>query len=207
MQTIQLNQYSVDIHDNAGIMLSGGADSAVLFYILMKYSKTPIKVYTLASAEKFRANIDVTKRLIDYCMREFDVKQLVHHIQYEPAQTEQVLFRDAVKDVTEQKIKVLYTAITKCPPREVTDGFKEKNTVAEERDPSKQHPEYIFARKIYRPFYNLDKADIKNLYDELGILDTVFPLSRSCESLEIDTGHCGKCWWCEERQWAFGRLE
>ena len=47
-----------------------------------------------------------------------------------------------------------------------------------------------------------------------GIVDELFPLTRSCESEEkgqqmLDGGpeeHCGKCWWCLERQWAFGRL-
>ena len=39
----------------------------------------------------------------------------------------------------------------------------------------------------------------------LGVL---FPVTRSCElkgKLEY-YGHCGKCWWCEERQWGFDQL-
>ena len=41
------------------------------------------------------------------------------------------------------------------------------------------------------------------------LLDSLFPLTYSCEgSIEATkhhTQHCKKCWWCQERYWAFGR--
>jgi len=44
------------------------------------------------------------------------------------------------------------------------------------------------------------------------LLETLFPVTRSCEWNEHVVGedpgmeHCGNCWWCHERKWAFGRL-
>ena len=60
----------------------------------------------------------------------------------------------------------------------------------------------------YRPFFNIDKKQIKNMYDELGLTETLFPITRSCDNPKVKIGHCnGKCWWCEERKWAFGTYE
>jgi 7-cyano-7-deazaguanine synthase in queuosine biosynthesis len=74
------------------------------------------------------------------------------------------------------------------------------------RAPNTIKPMFSCQNKIYNPFSNIDKKDIKNLYHDLGLLETLFPLTRSCESLVDFEKHCGECWWCEERLWAFGKL-
>ena len=52
---------------------------------------------------------------------------------------------------------------------------------------------------------------LAELYNQYNITNTLFPLTYSCEgSAELTnthTQHCEKCWWCEERYWAFGRYE
>ena len=44
------------------------------------------------------------------------------------------------------------------------------------------------------------------MYTELGIMDSLFTVTRSCESVTLTEGHCGECWWCQERMWGFNRL-
>jgi len=50
------------------------------------------------------------------------------------------------------------------------------------------------------------------MYTELDVMDSLFPVTRSCEWKESMGGddpgleHCGTCWWCEERLWAFNKL-
>jgi 7-cyano-7-deazaguanine synthase in queuosine biosynthesis len=57
-----------------------------------------------------------------------------------------------------------------------------------------------------RPFRNIDKKGIAELYEKFGLLDTLFPITRSCELTTTDfSEHCGTCWFCEERKWGFGR--
>ena len=61
------------------------------------------------------------------------------------------------------------------------------------------------------PFNNKDKKFIAELYKNLGVLDSLFPLTRSCENNQHylpdpnNEKHCEKCWWCLERYWGFGR--
>ena len=54
-------------------------------------------------------------------------------------------------------------------------------------------------------------SDLQKLYDKYNLTYTLFPITRSCEGSDYETGnytfHCGKCWWCEERMWAFGFLD
>lgn len=64
---------------------------------------------------------------------------------------------------------------------------------------------------VYLPFINKDKRYVKQLYDQYGVTDTLFDITRSC-SASIDQDrynpdrHCGSCLFCFERKFAFGRL-
>ena len=65
---------------------------------------------------------------------------------------------------------------------------------------------------IYTPITNSHKKDIAQLYTHYGIQDTLYPLTRSCESYNMDvtknmTKHCGECYPCIERFWGFGKYE
>ena len=48
---------NLDIYDNVGIMVSGGVDSAILLYYLMKHSNETIHIYTLGSNLKYRRKL------------------------------------------------------------------------------------------------------------------------------------------------------
>jgi len=207
MNTVNIGPYSINIHDNAGINCSGGADSGILLYILMKYSTSPLNIYSLASKEKLRSVSHSSANVIAKCMDLTNTPVVFHHISYVDSQNTETLYQQPKEAVASGKIKILYSGLTQLPPEDVYLGFKDKlndfiiNWRTGKRDL------YIENGKVYRPLANYNKQDIKNLYDILGLTDTLFPLTRSCESLTQSTGHCGECWWCEERQWAFGRLE
>jgi len=41
------------------------------------------------------------------------------------------------------------------------------------------------------------------------LLDSLFPITRTCEENAYDptiVPHCGECVWCQERLWGFGKL-
>jgi hypothetical protein len=53
---------------------------------------------------------------------------------------------------------------------------------------------------------------LHDIYEKYNLMDTLYPVTRSCEWVSYtnwpDPGnnHCGKCWWCQERVWGFGKL-
>jgi hypothetical protein len=61
--------------------------------------------------------------------------------------------------------------------------------------------------RLYVPWVNLNKKDIAAMYTELGLLENLLPRTRSCENENHPGSHCGKCFWCGERKWAFGYLD
>ena len=68
---------------------------------------------------------------------------------------------------------------------------------------------------IFHPFIHFDKRKTAEKYKEYDVLETLFPLTSSCEENnlsqrkkinEIEWDACGKCWFCYERIYGFGRL-
>jgi len=173
----------------------------------MKYSTDSIRVYSLASKEKFRSVARVSHNVISKCMDLTGHSDLHHHILYTDRQNNQLLFSQPQNDLAARKISMLYTGLTLIPSADVLATFN--NTVDDfvktERNPNTVHQ--LYNGPYYSPFANINKQQIKELYDMLEVTDQLFPLTRSCESLAQSAGHCGECWWCEERRWAFGRLE
>ena len=59
----------------------------------------------------------------------------------------------------------------------------------------------------------IDKQGLGKLYKEHDLMESLFPLTYSCEYYsrdkmygDVGDKHCGKCWWCQEREWGFGKL-
>ena len=47
----------------------------------------------------------------------------------------------------------------------------------------------------FKPLVNIDKKGVAELYEILGVTDTLFPLTRSCEDFTDDfSKHCEECW-------------
>lgn len=209
MNNININGINIDLLPGPiGISHSGGADSAILLYILMKYHCEPIHVFTCASKEKFRVAPHIALNVISKCMDLTGRKDIYHHTHFVDSQNLENLFEVQNELYNLNLVKCIYTGATAIPPLDVCSTFKNGTVLLDRRDPNKIRPLYAGDRKqFYTPFFNHNKKDIFLLYKTLEVLDDLFPITRSCESLELKSGHCGKCWWCEERAWAFGRLE
>lgn len=213
-ETIILSGVEFEIYNGGevGVSVSGGADSGLLLYILMKYGKFDIHVFTCASKEKNRVAPKVVTEVISKCIDLTNFKNRVyHHVHYVEVQTYDALFGNIKIINNRLGLPVIYTGVTNNPDEGTTSTFKNQNNgLGSIRDPSKIKPtSYGFTKdtKIYTPMFNIDKTKVREIYDELGIRDVLFPITRSCESTTLTQGHCGDCWWCEERLWAFGGLE
>ena len=206
MKTVTVSGVAIDIADGPiGISFSGGADSSLLLYILMQNHADQIHVFTCANKLKMYSAAKVSQQVLEYCVDLTGNNNVIHHIWFVKEQDDGNLFGIQHHYQDLGIVTVNYTAITANPPKWVTDGFRDFDTQQAARDPTVIRP--VCSKNKHWPFINIDKSRISNMYRELDITDRLFPLTRSCESTDISRGHCGKCWWCEERQWGFGRLE
>ena len=54
---------------------------------------------------------------------------------------------------------------------------------------------------LTQPFAELTKDKIVQLAFDIGTAHEIAPITHSCT--ELDRGRCNNCWWCKEREWAF----
>lgn len=211
-----------------GIWMSGGADSSLLCYLLAKEIKVknlPVKIQPLTVQKRpnIFESIPVKNKIIEILDVEHIFNEhIIYHAPSEGWQTKAYLSMFATKNrenIRNNLFQALFSGITTNPPREVQEQFQwgvledveskrgshlMKDTVRYFTETENQI-KYEFLE--YKPFFNINKKDIAELYKENNLLESLFPLTRSCEDRNFLQGHCGKCWWCEERRWAFERLE
>lgn len=207
MKTIQLNNIPINIHDGPiGLSLSGGADSAILAYILMKYSTEDIYFFTLGNKEKNFISIEHATKIINYLVSVTGKLNVYHNVKYVENQTRDNLLE--YLNSFSSTVTKMYTATTSFPDQTIMDQFNTKlpNEIIDRRNPLINKSLYSKDNFFYSPFYNGTKKEISYLYDFFDLSGTLLPLTRSCESTTIYNKHCGNCWWCEERFWAFGSL-
>jgi 7-cyano-7-deazaguanine synthase in queuosine biosynthesis len=204
MKTLEVGNLSIDIHEGPiGISMSGGADSSILGYILMKYAKGPIHVFSCGNGRTNFQEPEGAIRVVNYLIKKFkrhDVKLHVHWVENKNIyNTFDIDFMEGLN------LSMLYSGFTTAPPEGAFTDFDKEATYGDFTKENKTHPFYQLDGKLYTPFININKKGIADLYKSLEIED-LYSITRSCESLELVGDHCGKCWWCKERIWAFGKL-
>lgn len=209
---IKLKNTNIDIPDvPIGVTCSGGADSSLLLYILMKYSTQPIHIFSGAFGVKKRSVINHTPAIIDKCIELTGKNDVFQHIVFCQEENQDEIIKLAKKYLDIGQVQIVFTGVTSVPPDSVTSEFTDQAAMTfiyKERNPNIIKPIWQGAKKrFYTPFINFNKQDIADLYSQYGILDSLFPLTRSCENKTSFVGHCGNCWWCQERFWAFNRYQ
>ena len=247
-----------------GQYVSGGADSAILCYLICKDIRDrnlDIKLMPMTVRRPRPANTMYAPPVVEKIAELLNIPYLDHQLFF-PKLTgtkdnakyvDGQYFSDKAKELFKtDQMQLLYTGITRNPPKEVqltfNDGINKEehirgvgakrpleqhytlrwNRIKEEFNKDAAANKGVVKTKWGRtriglavtsfdwipweywekkPFLGMDKKDIARLYEEEGILDDLFPLTRSCENDDTLDYHCGFCWWCDERKWAFnGRL-
>ena len=204
-----------------GIGISGGADSAVLLYILMSYVDKPIHIYNMWSSSRkfsFARSVDA---VIETCSRlTGNTNYVVHKTQVEPRETNEFFFNMLADALNKKEIDIVYMAVTIFPPKEVYLEFDQQQEDWHNRFRSDEvvHPLFgltinrkldkplVLDERVYVPLRNYNKKAVVELYQTLGLEKTLLPITRSCEDDDHIESHCMKCWWCQERIWAFGHI-
>ena len=192
-----------------GIRLSGGADSAILAYMLAIYKRDyrpyiKLRAITCVNKNKPYQEIfakQVMAKITELTNIEFD-EHYIEYINGDDYREEQGIFSSNL--YSEKKLDIHFMGETINPPMgaevdwKFTGGGRDKSRDGK----GKTHIPVV----TYKPFRNIDKKAIAELYEHFGILDALFPLTRSCELHTLDfNNHCGRCWFCLERKWGFGR--
>lgn len=189
-----------------GIQLSGGADSALLAYILAKSivdNNLDIKLRRLTYGFGNKFDFFPTAKSIQDKITSM-VKKDVWVKEYEVFYNEKHMHSTTKTLIYLFKNKMICHTMngrTKNPP------IEELPDPANSRVLHRDNPVLIIDRDITEPFYNLTKDILLKTYIDLEITD-LFDITCSCD---IDRNKqilppCGACWWCRERKWAIAKL-
>tara|TARA_B100000131_G_C18100845_1_gene605953 strand:- start:96 stop:830 length:735 start_codon:yes stop_codon:yes gene_type:complete len=209
--------------------LSGGTDSAMLLWQLLKLLKSNNvvldEIIALTGVDLYRPTSEWNAREIFLEIKEqFPEQNMKHEIfKYWKRREKRIYHKDYEAQFMEKEnIRALYHGRTANPPQDVQIKMnmwddvarpKEREVDAEKRDEYnfliKRKQKYVFAV----PWERVDKKFITSLYNEEPFMkQKIFPLTASCIShSEKETEYwskpCKICWWCKEKKWAFNRYD
>lgn len=183
-------RFEIDSDKKYGILLSGGLDSAILLYLLVK-SNAEIKIQPFTIPKKDGALLYAVM-IVNHFNNKFGLKipqpipvgnPNAHH-------TKQSM--SAILEVfNKHKIDYLYMGVNTNPPElENLEG-------APKRFLSSPSPRLVY------PFSHMLKDEVLKIMFDEGQED-LCGVTHSCTEQHV--GRCKSCWQCAERAWAFNRL-
>jgi len=207
-----------------GMKLSGGLDSSLMLYMVCKYIQDenidatiiPITI----EKHKVKFHFKFSELVINYCKEKFPNVVFGKHQkenQYSNSghnSTQHIYVKKLIK---EKIIDCHFFGGTANPPESVV--FKNPEGLILDPPPDRIFTGELIAQTLeinnyfyYRPFINIDKKGIYELYKKFDLMDSLFLLTRSCENESIKktnnyTTHCkNDCWDCFERKWGFEKI-
>lgn len=219
-----------------GASVSCGADSAIILYLLMREIKHDLHIYNVIGEYRRHVLEPAFDRVVETCKQLTGKTNVFVHKVHVPKPPVELIFNVFKAGLDSGDCDIIYTGMTKFPPDEVYADWEEKlpDWHVQLRKSDEVYPLFgmeikippgtncatppltvdglykpslIQDPRVYNPMVNYDKRSIAKLYRALGVEKELFPNTRSCENDEHTNGHCGKCWWCNERIWGFGYLE
>jgi len=217
------------------VKVSGGADSAILLYMLAKYRteyNPDIEFIITSSEHALRPyQFEFAKKVIEVVQRHYslgDYEHIKNHNrggEYYDADMEKMNL-----PLLDDEHTVQFMGITANPSIEelteymntigASDNFAAINNdfvATREKDRDLDHPDRFPKKeaeiapgvyKFNRPFARVNKNAVAEVYDYFGMREELFPVTRSCEDSTNDfSSHCGRCWFCHERRLGFGHFD
>lgn len=193
----KLNNYS-----SIGLSLSGGIDSALLLYYLLK-SDFKVKCYTLVDKNNYN-NTDAAKSIKAYIEESLGGVNTVKHngiISHEFIEYEKDYPKGKREKMNEIYIDLIKSKAIDCVVSGTTqhflDDWYDQADAAKSKDMLWSHVNV----PIYRPFINFDKNWIKKNCDINDLVPEIANISVSCTS---SNPPCQICLYCREKYAAFG---
>jgi len=191
-----MRRISVPKDKRIGVMVSGGWDSAVLWYLVKSACLDSGQECTPFVVPKLDGALHYSKLVVE------TINKLLGAPVQEPIVVGKELANNPWDYVTNGAYEVFGEEYIDHLFIGMTAYSQEVHNRHENEDP---HPRFEPTEEqrqyVTWPFEDMTKDETVKLGFDLGIADVIMPITHSCT--EQNKGRCGVCYWCTERKWAF----
>lgn len=195
--------------NNVGLQLSGGADSTLLLYLLVKMMQESEntkdkKIYPITAHDIYTPDIraydnaaNVIKWIEEKTKCDFIQPISITPYFHERGEKDDVVRANRLYLNQRYNCKFVLDGITlgmPGDPRQATCRWGDDDNIRELND--------LYPHEF--PWSIVNKKFIAAQYKKFGI-EELSNLTNSCTDSSITP--CKKCWWCRERYWAFGSYD
>lgn len=203
-----------------GIWVSGGADSAFCLWYLSKCivennleGYTILPVHGWDTARKANSG-DVAKKVINIVKEDWPTAPILDPYIFEyykdPDNDDKGKYHDPhkVKLIKGKSINFIINSLTGNPPTGMMLEEREDHYQNFINDKATgKHPEHKTWFEMHLPFARVNKKFLAHLYHKYNLME-LFTVTVSCTGDIIDENFpCGKCYWCQEKYWAFNMID
>jgi hypothetical protein len=198
-QTIRID---LDTEKRTGVLVSGGMDSAILLFLILKEIKdlnisVDLTVYNVPNVND--GAMVYSKQVVDYLEKYFDTKINLKNVGSGAASPLQLITAPAKLLLETGEVDVLYSGQNQFPEEAKTwKAYKDAQGLFKRRSPDAPD-----SNQAKFPFIRLHKHHILEIYRQSGVLNLA-SITHSCTTRV--QGKCQECLWCKERTWAFTKL-
>jgi len=172
-----------------GVCVSGGWDSAVLWYIVYNECKKRGQSCRPYTVPKIDGAVKYANQVLKWSGYDAETN-IVGSIdsedpsEYVKSGVREILV-DGYADVVYSAVTAYYDGMEPDHQRIFTKGT-------------------AYEEIVRQPFAEWTKDKVVQLAFDLGIAEDIMDITHSCT--ERDEGRCGYCPWCKEREWAFKQI-
>ncbi|MEK9741328.1 MAG: hypothetical protein VW262_09090 [Flavobacteriaceae bacterium] len=177
-----------------GVLCSGGVDSTLLLYLLVKQNlKSNLQIISFSNVKPDQKTC--VENVFSWIKEELNYNLQNYMVRFG-------WIRQMVSDILQvYDMDYVFTGCNKVVWDE--NEFTPTIVIPHDNPPKRGDP---LNEKHLRPFINIDKLEITKLYLDNHILDLLY-LTRSCGHTTGYSSPCGGCYFCTERKWALSKLE
>ena len=185
-----LRSHKLRDNNHIGILVSGGVDSAILYYTLLKenfetVNRFKITPYTILRKEGSK---HYAIKVINWIQNYFNIAITDLNIIGNPSLPEIKQVESGVLEILTHHVDYVYLGIIESRPEHSINWVR---------------PLWRETFNLKYPLLNLEKSHVIDLYRKFNLFD-LLKITHSCALNEIDP--CGTCNGCLERQWGLSEL-
>lgn len=209
------------------VFISGGPDSAITTYLVVKTIKDlgfnnpvyPITTEFMARPYNIKHAWNVLHKieeLLNFKFEQHLIFPMPNHAQKITDEDKKVIMSKNIDEYFRRyKIYTLFNGLTANPPENaIIDTPYAQRQV--ERNSINIVLEKLNQRSAQYPLLFAHKQIAAYFFKKFDLLDSLFPLTRSCEAELVESQYFTKtcfevrpseklCWWCQERKWGFNQ--